>query len=48
MASKSPRRRYPAFFEKAIPIALAIIALAILVLLIVILLVSLRVFPGPG
>lgn len=46
MASNSPRKRYPPFFEKAVPIALAVIALAVLVLLIVILLVALGVFPG--
>ncbi len=39
-------RRYPPFYEKAIPIALVLIALVILVLLVAILAVILGVFPG--
>ena len=32
-----PQRRYPAFYEKILPIALVVIAIAIVVLLVVIL-----------
>lgn len=41
-----PERRYPALFEKGIPIALAVIALAIAALIVVSLAVVLGVFPG--
>ena len=40
------KRRYPALFEKGIPIALAIIALAVVALIMVSLAVVLGVFPG--
>jgi hypothetical protein len=43
-----PPRRYPPFYEKAVPIALGIIALAIIVLIIIALSVLLGVFPNPG
>jgi hypothetical protein len=43
---KAPRRRYPVFYERFIPIALSIIVVAILVLLIVILGVALGLFSG--
>ena len=39
-------RRYPAFYEKLIPVALAIIGVAILALLIIIVAVALGLFPG--
>lgn len=39
-------RRYPRFYEKAVPIALAAIGLAILILLLAILAVALGLFPG--
>jgi hypothetical protein len=41
-----PRRRYPAAFERGVPIALGIIAIAIVVLIAVSLAVVLGVFPG--
>lgn len=45
--SRTPsRRQYPAVYEKAVPIALALIALAIVVLLGIILVVALGVYPG--
>ncbi len=37
----SPRRQYPTFYEKAVPIALGLIALAIIALLLIILAVVL-------
>ena len=40
------RRHYPPFYEKVVPIALAIIALIVIVLLLVILGVALGLFPG--
>ena len=43
-----PERRYPPFFEKAVPIALGIIAVAFVVLLLVIVGVALDLFPGGG
>jgi hypothetical protein len=44
--AKPTPRRYPSFYEKAVPIALGAIALAILVLLLAILAVALELFPG--
>jgi hypothetical protein len=44
----SPRREYPSFYEKAVPIALGIIVVAIVVLLFIILAVALGLFPGTG
>lgn len=44
--STPPKRQYPAFYEKAVPIALAIVALIIVVLLIIIFGVALGLFPG--
>ena len=41
-----PLREYPAFYEKAVPIALGIIALAIVILLLVIFGVALGLLPG--
>jgi hypothetical protein len=41
-----PSRRYPQFYEKAVPIALAVIGLAIALLLLVILAVALGLFPS--
>ncbi|HSR32725.1 MAG TPA: hypothetical protein VLY63_19360 [Anaerolineae bacterium] len=41
-----PKRQYPAFWEKAVPIALGIIGIAIVILLIIILAVALGLFPG--
>ena len=45
---RAPKRRYPGFYERFIPIALAIIVLAIIALLIVILGVALGFFVGAG
>jgi len=44
----SPRRRYPAFYERFIPIILGIIIVAIVVLLLVIVAVALGWFPVSG
>jgi hypothetical protein len=44
----TPKRRYPALYEKAIPIALGIIVLAIVILLIIILGVALGLFSAGG
>lgn len=40
------KRQYPAAYEKAVPIALALITLAIVILLGVILVVALGLYPG--
>lgn len=42
----SAPRRYPAVYEKAVPIALVIIGVAIAILLLVIFAVALGLFPG--
>lgn len=42
---KPNRREYPPFYEKAVPIALAIIAIVIVILLLLILGVALGLFP---
>lgn len=43
----APRKRqYPAAYEKAVPVALALIALAIVILLGIILVVALGLYPG--
>jgi hypothetical protein len=41
-----PNRRYPPFYEKAVPIALGIIVIVIVVLLLIIVGVALDLFPG--
>ena len=41
----SIKRQYPAAYEKAVPIALALIALAIVILLGIILVVALGLYP---
>ena len=43
-----PKRQYPPFFEKFVPIALGVICLFILVLLVIIFGVALGLFPGSG
>jgi hypothetical protein len=43
---KPSGRRYPPFFEKAVPIALVVIAVAILILLAVSIVVALNLLPG--
>ncbi len=40
------KRHYPPFYEKAVPIVLAIIALIVVALLVIILGVALGLFPG--
>jgi hypothetical protein len=45
-ADPRPKRTYPPFYERVVPIALAIIALIIVVLLLVSLGVALGLFPG--
>jgi hypothetical protein len=46
-AERSPTgRRYPAFYEKLIPVALVVIGVAILALLIITVAVALGLFPG--
>ena len=40
------KRQYPKAYEKAVPVALALIALAIVVLLAIILVVALGLYPG--
>lgn len=48
-SNRSPsKRRYPALYERAVPIALVVIAMAIVVLLVVIVVVVLRAAPGIG
>jgi hypothetical protein len=43
---KTPKRQYPAFYEKAVPIALGVIVVCAVGLLIVALGVALGLFPG--
>ena len=43
--NEKPRRQYPAAYEKAVPVALAVIAVAIVVLLVIILVVVLGLYP---
>ena len=43
-----PKRQYPPFYEKFVPIALGIIAIIIVVLLLIIFAVVLGLFPGAG
>jgi hypothetical protein len=40
------KRQYPAAYERAVPIALAVIALAIVILLVIIVIVVLGLYPG--
>jgi hypothetical protein len=41
-----PKRRYPAFWEKAVPIVLAVIVLAVVLLLVVVFAVATGLLPG--
>lgn len=43
---EQPARRYPRFYERLVPIALAIIGLAVLVLSLIIVGVALGLLPG--
>lgn len=43
-----PKRQYPPFYEKAVPIAIGIIVVVIAILLIIIVGVALGLFPGAG
>jgi hypothetical protein len=42
----APKRRYPAAYERAVPIALVLIALAIVILLVIIVVVAMGLYPG--
>lgn len=44
--SKTPERHYPPFWEKAVPVAIAIIGVIIIVLLLISIAVALGLFPG--
>lgn len=44
----APKREYPPFYEKAVPIAMAVIVVAIVILFLVVLGVLLGLFPGAG
>jgi len=47
MTGNAPhRRRYPPFYEKAVPIALGIIAIAVVVVLLLTLCVAVGLIPG--
>ena len=46
--STPPKRQYPPFYEKFVPIALGIIVVIILILLLVVFSVVLGIFPGAG
>jgi hypothetical protein len=49
MLDRSPRKRqYPAFYERAVPVALTIVVIAIAILLAIIVAVALGLFPGLG
>jgi hypothetical protein len=41
-----PKRQYPGFYERLVPVALGLIALAIIVILLIILGVALGFFPA--
>lgn len=41
-----PKRQYPPFYEKVVPIALVVIVIAIAILLLIITGVALGLFPG--
>ena len=41
-----PKREYPGFYERLVPIALGLIAVAILVILLIIFAVALGLFPA--
>jgi hypothetical protein len=45
---KAPKRRYPPFYERAVPIALVVIAITIVILLVIIFGVALDLFPAAG
>lgn len=45
---EKPERRYPPFWERAVPVAIGILAFVIVVMLLVIVAVALGVFPGSG
>jgi hypothetical protein len=44
----APKRQYPPFWERAVPIAVGIIVVVIVVLLLIIFAVALGLFPGSG
>jgi len=43
---RPPKRRYPAFWERAVPIVLVVIVLAIVLLLVVVFAVATGLLPG--
>jgi hypothetical protein len=43
-----PKRQYPAFYEKAVPIALGLILVVIIVLLLIVFAVVFGLFPSAG
>ena len=43
-----PKRQYPVFYEKMVPIALAVVIIIIVALLLIIFGVALGLFPGIG
>ncbi len=42
----SPKRQYPPFYEKVVPIALGVIAITIIIILLIIVGVAMGLFPG--
>jgi hypothetical protein len=44
----APKRRYPPFWEKVVPIAIGVIAVVVVILLLVIIAVALGLLPGAG
>lgn len=46
--SKTPERRYPLFWEKAVPVVVAIISVIIVILLLISIAVVMGLFPGSG
>ena len=43
-----PKRQYPPFYEKVVPIAIGVIVVVIVILLVIIVGVALGLFPGTG
>ena len=44
----APKRQYPPFWERAVPIAVGLIVVVVVILLLIILAVALGLFPGSG
>jgi hypothetical protein len=47
-SSSRPKRRYPPFYERFVPVALGVIVAVIVILLLIILSVALGLFPNAG